>query len=77
MVDDRHAVRPLPLTQEYLSMMLGVRRQQVSIAAQKLQKDRLIRYRHGHIDHLDRAGLEAIACECYAVVAKETARLLR
>jgi CRP-like cAMP-binding protein len=77
MVDDKFSIRPLPLTQEYLGMMLGVRRQQVSLAAKKLQRAGLIDYRHGQIEVRDRAGLEKAACECYGTVANEFARLLR
>ncbi len=68
--------QPMPLTQEFLSMMLGVRRQQVSIAAAILQKAGYIQYRHGHIEIVDRPGLEAVACECYGIVAREFERLL-
>lgn len=77
MVDDKFSVSPLPLTQEYLGMMLGVRRQQVSLAAKKLQRAGLINYRHGQIEVSDRKGLEQAACECYGTVAREFARLLQ
>jgi hypothetical protein len=56
--------------------MLGVRREGVTEAALKLQKAELIRYSRGHITVLDRAGLEARTCECYAVVKREYDRLL-
>ena len=56
--------------------MLGVRREGVTEAAGKLQKDGLIKYSRGHIEVLDRARLEKRACECYAVVKKEYDRLL-
>jgi CRP-like cAMP-binding protein len=58
----------VPLTQEFLGQMLGVRRTTVTIAARLLQSAGLIRYRRGHIQILDRAALEDISCECYAVV---------
>jgi hypothetical protein len=53
-----------------------VRREGVTEAARKLQSARVIRYARGHISVLDRAGLEARTCECYAVVKKEYDRLL-
>jgi CRP-like cAMP-binding protein len=58
----------IPLTQEFLGQMLGVRRTTVTIAARLLQSAGLIRYRRGLIHIVDRRGLEEIACECYAVV---------
>ena len=58
----------IPLTQEFLGQMLGVRRTTVTIAARLLQSAGLIRYRRGLIHIVDRAALEEIACECYAVV---------
>ena len=64
------------LTQEYLSVMLGVRRSGVSEAASKLQQAEIIVYHRGNIKILDRPGLEAIACECYQKVRTEYGRLL-
>jgi DNA-binding MarR family transcriptional regulator len=58
----------IPLTQESLGKMLGVRRTTVTIAARLLLDAGLIRYRRGHIEIVDRAALEEIACECYGVV---------
>jgi CRP-like cAMP-binding protein len=58
----------IPLTQDSLGQMLGVRRTTVTIVARLLQGVRLIGYRRGLIHILDRAGLENIACECYRVV---------
>jgi len=58
----------IPLTQEFLGQMLGVRRTTVTIAARLLQSANLIRYRRGHIQILDRKALEDISCECYAVI---------
>ena len=56
--------------------MLGVRREGVTDAAGKLQKAGLIKYGRGRITVVDRVGLEARTCECYAVVKKESDRLL-
>jgi CRP-like cAMP-binding protein len=60
-----------PLTQEFLAQMLGARRPTVSQIARKLQDRELIRYARGVMRILDRAGLEATACECYSVVRRE------
>lgn len=73
---DRLSTNELVMTQELIANMLGVRREGVTEAAGKLQRDGLIEYRRGHITILDRSGLEARACECYAVVKRESARLL-
>ena len=73
---DRLDGTDLVMTQELIANMLGVRREGVTEAAGKLQKLKLIRYTRGHIHVLDRAGLEARVCECYAVVKKEYDRLL-
>jgi CRP-like cAMP-binding protein len=73
---DRLGTSPLPLTQEFLAMMLGVRRSSVTIAAAMLQHAQIIRYRRGVIDVLDRAALEDASCECYLVVRREYERLL-
>jgi len=64
------------MTQDLIANMLGVRREGVNEAAGKLQEANLIRYSRGHIVVLDRSGIESRACECYAVVRKETDRLL-
>jgi CRP-like cAMP-binding protein len=66
----------LQMTQELIANMLGVRREGVTEAAGKLQKQGLIEYSRGHITVLDRPGLEARCCECYAVVKHEYDRLL-
>lgn len=73
---DRLPSNELTMTQELIANMLGVRREGVTEAAGKLQSAGLIHYRRGHITVIDRAGLEARACECYAVVKKEFDRLL-
>jgi CRP-like cAMP-binding protein len=73
---DRLPSNELIMTQELVASMLGVRREGITEAAGKLQRAGIISYRRGHIAVLDRAGLEAQACECYAVVRKEMDRLL-
>lgn len=73
---DRLPSNELVMTQELIANMLGVRREGVTAAAGHLQAAGLIRYSRGHITVLDRAGLEARSCECYAVVKAESDRLL-
>ena len=73
---DRLPSNRLNMTQELIANMLGVRREGVTAAAGKLQKEGVIRYRRGHITVLDRGKLERLSCECYAVVKRETDRLL-
>jgi CRP-like cAMP-binding protein len=73
---DRLPSNELTMTQELIANMLGVRRAGVTEAAVKLQDAGLIRYSHGRIEVLDRAGLEKRACECYRVVRRECERLL-
>jgi CRP-like cAMP-binding protein len=77
MAHDRVGSDMMPLTHEFLSIMLGVQRPGVSIAAGALQKAGLIRYTHGRITVLDRAGLEGASCECYRIVKNELDRLFR
>jgi len=73
---DRCGDRDLHLTQEQLSQLLGVRREGVTEAAGKMQAQGLISYTRGLVHLVDRAGLEAHTCECYAVVRREYERLL-
>jgi len=73
---DRLPSNQLVMTQQLIANMLGVRREGVTEAAGRLQADGLIDYSRGRIDVLDRAGLEKRACECYAVVRRESDRLL-
>ena len=65
----------LPLTQEFLATMLGVRRAGVTEAASQLQSKGLIRYQRGYIQIIDTKSLETAACECYGVVKAEYDRL--
>jgi CRP-like cAMP-binding protein len=73
---DRLPSNELIMTQELIANMLGVRREGVTEAAGKLQEAGLIHYTRGHITVLDRHGIEARTCECYAVVKRESDRLL-
>ena len=73
---DRIDTSTVSLTQEFLADMLGVQRTTVTVVARALQAAGLIRYRRGVVDILDRAGLEAIACECYRAVRRNYQRLL-
>ena len=73
---DRLPTNELVMTQELIANMLGVRREGVTEAAGRLQKDGLISYQRGRIKVLDRPELEHRTCECYAVVKKEYDRLL-
>jgi CRP-like cAMP-binding protein len=73
---DRADGDELPLSQEFIAQMLGVRRAGVSVAAGILQKAGMISYAHGHITILDRPGLEAASCECYGTVQRQFERLL-
>ena len=69
-------VDQFPLTHDFLAAMLGTRRATVTVAAGMLQQAGLIRYSRGRITVIDRAGLEAASCECYAVLRDQHARLL-
>jgi CRP-like cAMP-binding protein len=67
MASDRAHSDTMPMTHEFLSTMLGVRRTGVTDTAAGLQRSGLIEYRRGRIRLIDRAGLEATACECYGL----------
>ncbi len=73
---DRISSGELCMTQEFISNILGVRRESITDAAGELQQAGIIEYRRGHITVLDRQGLETRVCECYQVVRTELARLL-
>ncbi len=72
MTHDRMGTDEFQLTQEFLSNMLGVRREGVNKAAGELQKQGLISYRRGSLRVLDRPGLEAISCQCYEIITNES-----
>ncbi len=71
MTHDRIGESTLPLTQEFMSRMLGVRRAGVSVAANSLRQQGLIDYHRGDILVVDRAGVETASCECYQIVKQE------
>lgn len=73
---DRSKSDQMPLSHEFLSMMLGVRRAGVTVALGTLRAAVLIRNTHGQVTVVDRPGLEAASCECYRTVRNEFARLL-
>jgi len=68
---DRVKSKDLILTHEILAHMLGAKRTNVTKAAATLKRARVIQYRHGHIQIINRSALEEISCECYRVVTKE------
>ena len=72
MTHDRMGEDQFQLTHEFLSNMLGVRREGVSLAAADLQKRKLIRYSRGRLTVLNRAGLEATSCGCYEIIKAES-----
>jgi CRP-like cAMP-binding protein len=67
---DRVGADDFPLTQEFVSMMLGAARQTVTVVAGTLQRAGLITYRHGRVRILDREALEQASCECYGAAAR-------
>ncbi len=74
---DRVGSAEFPLTQDFLSQMLGVQRPTVNLAGTTLQRAGLIRYSRGRIAIADRKGLEAAACECYKHLRKQLAYAVR
>ena len=77
MTHDRVGQGVFVLTQEFLAMMLGVRRASVTVAAGMLQQAGFIRYSRGRVEVLDRDGLERAACECYRIITDSYARSLK
>ena len=73
---DLAASDTLPLTQEFLAQMLGVRRTSVSVVANALQSSGLMKYRRGTIEIVDIHGLRKASCECYGTVKRHYDRLL-
>lgn len=77
MVNDRIDRNPFELTHEFFGMMLGATRPNVSMTASKLREAGAIEYRRGRVTIVDRARLEAVACECYDIITAEFERVLR
>ncbi|HVA20870.1 MAG TPA: Crp/Fnr family transcriptional regulator [Candidatus Micrarchaeia archaeon] len=75
MSHDRVGVDSFLITQEFLGQMLGSRRATVTLSAGILQRAGLIRYHRGHVEIVNRDGLEATACECYQVIQSELSRV--
>ncbi|WP_309682449.1 Crp/Fnr family transcriptional regulator [Polaromonas sp.] len=77
MSQDRAHSASFHVTQEFLAYMLGIRRVGITSAASALQRQGLIEYHRGEMTVLDRGGLEAVACSCYAADQQAYAELLR
>ena len=71
MTSDRMGTEKFHVTQQFISNMLGVRREAVALAASSLQEKQLIIYSRGNLSILNRAGLERFACKCYAIMKEE------
>jgi CRP-like cAMP-binding protein len=76
MAHDRTDGDEFPMTHEFLSMMLAVRRAGITVAAGSLQRAGHIQYEQGRIRVTDRRGLKSASCECNAIVNREFERLL-
>lgn len=77
MLADRTGSNVLPLTQEFISQMLGIRRTTVTVVAGNMQRVGLIAYQRGTVHILDRAGLEGASCDCYSFTRRALAALYR
>lgn len=77
MTQDRIGKDQFRLTQEFMSNMLGVRREGVNKAAGDLQREKLIRYTRGQMEILNRDGLERISCACYRIIKEDSERSLK
>ena len=75
MTSDRIGTDTMPLTHEFLSSMLGVRRTGITAIMRELQRSGCVRYRHGQLAITDREGLEGAACECYRIDREQLRRL--
>jgi Mn-dependent DtxR family transcriptional regulator len=75
-MDDRVPQATFTMTHEFLALILGVRRQTVSVVVSQLSRQGWLVYRRGVVEILDRVGLESATCECYEVIRDEFARLV-
>jgi CRP-like cAMP-binding protein len=71
MTSDRMGTEKFHITQQFISDMLGVRREAVALAASSLQDKQLISYSRGNLSILNRTGLEAFVCKCYSILKQE------
>jgi len=71
MTSDRMETNEFTMTHDFLSNMIGARREAISLAAGSLRKKKFITYSRGNITILDRPGLEAVACTCYSILREE------
>lgn len=71
MTQDRLGSQTLPLTQDYMALMTGVQRTTISVVANQLRREKLIRYSRGSVEVLDRKALERRSCECYAAIREK------
>lgn len=71
MTSDRMDTNKFHFTQQYISELLGVRREAITLAASNLQEKQLISYSRGHLSILNRAALEDFSCKCYSIMKEE------
>jgi CRP-like cAMP-binding protein len=76
MTHDRVGVEKLQMTQEFISNLLGARREWVSLTIASLRNKGMVVCSRGYITIIDRVGLEETACECYRIIKDEYGRLL-
>ena len=76
MTSDRMRTEKFHFTQQYISNMLGVRREAVALAASSLRENQLIRYSRGNLSILNRTGLETFVCRCYSITKEEEQKYL-
>ena len=71
MTSDRMETNEIMMTHDFLSNMIGARREAISLAAGSLRKKKFIAYSRGNISIIDRPALEAAACKCYSIIRDE------